>query len=77
MSTEDKILYVGLAGMVLGIFFLAKKKPSGKVDEDTNVTRQNCINAGVEKQIPKERMDEFVEDCTKALMEQEAEEIGK
>ena len=77
MSTEDKILYVGLAALAVGVLFLYKKKPDGKADEDLNVIRQSCVNAGLEKKVPAENMDKFVEDCTKSLMAQEEAEVSE
>lgn len=74
MSGEDKILYIGIAALVIGAVVLYKKKPSGKSDEDLSIIRQSCVNAGREKNIPTENMDSFVEDCTKHLIESEKKE---
>ncbi len=77
MSTEDRVLYGGLVALAIGVIFLVKKKPEGKSDEDLNVIRQSCINAGLEKKIPEEGMSKFVEDCTTHLMEQEETEVSE
>lgn len=76
MSNEDKIMYGGLAVILVGSYFYWKsRKPKGIDEETKNVIRQDCVNAANEQAkktpISEEGIAQFVEDCTKQLIEEE------
>jgi hypothetical protein len=71
MDTSTKQILVG-AGVVIGLYLLLKSgKPKGLSEEAKDIIKQDCLNSGVELGIPNDKMEEYVQDCAKALIEQE------
>jgi len=74
---EKYFTWIGVGILALAVYSTYKGNGDKAIvnEEDDNVKRQSCVNAGKEANIPDEHIERFVTDCLASLNGEEEKEV--